>query len=188
MYYAFSSSHHFGPRHFVLFVRWCDAHSTGTRKRAILEAHPTPFRALNSEENCLPGFAIRYFGVQVGMWRRPGRYRLPGCISDLGGALSGEDTPGRARALLVPGSSSIGLIGHLCLPPAAFPSARRSRSLFGSDWLASAASQEPSPIAPPLGRIPLQKVHGGGSWAGGRRGCRSRRVNPPRAGYSRGCS
>ena len=50
MHYAFSSSHHFGPRNFELFIRWCDVHSTGTRKRAIVIDHPAPFRALTSEE------------------------------------------------------------------------------------------------------------------------------------------
>jgi hypothetical protein len=54
MRHVFSSSHYFSPRHLVLFVLWCDVlrgvHGAGTRKRAIVEDHLPPFRALTSVE------------------------------------------------------------------------------------------------------------------------------------------
>ena len=37
---------HVFPWHFALFIRWCNVHSAGARKRAIVEDRPSPFREL----------------------------------------------------------------------------------------------------------------------------------------------
>jgi len=42
----------------MLFIRWYDTHSAGTRKKAIVEDHPFPFRALASEEKLWSNIGI----------------------------------------------------------------------------------------------------------------------------------